>query len=71
MFRDSKPVERWASPERDEITKVIKAAAVPATRNYVVFDDSLIDIIKKYGLAGLLGGGAAANEMMSQPQEQY
>jgi len=27
------------------------------TRNYVVFDDSLIDIIKKYGIAGLLGGG--------------
>lgn len=26
------------------------------TRNYVVFDDSLIDIIKKYGIAGLLGG---------------
>lgn len=41
------------------------------TRNYVVFDDSLVNIIKKYGLAGLLGGGAAANEMMSQPQEQY
>lgn len=27
------------------------------TRNYVVFDDSLIDIIKKYGIAGLLGSG--------------
>ena len=27
------------------------------TRNYVVFDDSLIDIIKKYGIAGLLGAG--------------
>jgi hypothetical protein len=29
------------------------------TSNYVVFDDKLIDIIKKYGLAGLIGGGAA------------
>lgn len=29
------------------------------TRNYVVFDDSLIDIMRKYGLVGLLGGGAA------------
>jgi hypothetical protein len=29
------------------------------THNYVVFDDKLIDIIKKYGLAGLIAGGAA------------
>jgi hypothetical protein len=28
------------------------------TRNYVVFDDKLIDIVRKYGLAGLLGAGA-------------
>lgn len=33
------------------------------SRNYVVFDDSLIDILKKYGLIGLLGGGAAASGM--------
>ena len=24
-----------------------------ATRNYVVFDDKLIDILKKYGIAGI------------------
>jgi hypothetical protein len=29
------------------------------TSNYVVFDDKLISIIKKYGLAGLIAGGAA------------
>ena len=28
------------------------------TRNYVVFDDKLIDIVKKYGLAGLIAAGA-------------
>jgi GNAT superfamily N-acetyltransferase len=28
------------------------------TRNYVVFNDKLIDIVKKYGLAGLIAGGA-------------
>jgi hypothetical protein len=28
------------------------------SRNYVVFDDKLIDIVKKYGLTGLLGAGA-------------
>lgn len=29
--------------------------------NYVVFDDSMIDILRKYGLAGLTAGGAATN----------
>lgn len=52
MFKDSNPVERFAGPERDEIAKVIKAAAKPATRNYVVFDDKLISVVKKYGIAG-------------------
>lgn len=28
------------------------------TSNYVVFDDKLIEILKKYGIAGLTGGGA-------------
>ena len=30
------------------------------SRNYVVFDDALIEILRKYGLAGLMVGGAAA-----------
>lgn len=30
------------------------------SRNYVVFDDKLIDILKKYGLLGMAGGAAAA-----------
>ena len=29
------------------------------TNNYVVFDDKLIEILRKYGLAGLMAGGAA------------
>jgi len=39
------------------------------SHNYVVFDDSLIDILKKYGLVGLLGGGMAmnVNQQQSQP----
>ena len=41
------------------------------TRNYVVFDDNLINIIRKYGIAGLLGGSAALNAMTAEPQEQY
>ncbi len=31
------------------------------TRNYVVFDENLIEMIRKYGLAGLTMGGVAAN----------
>jgi hypothetical protein len=41
------------------------------SRNYVVFDDKLIDIIKKYGMAGLLASGMGANAMgeFQGPQE--
>ena len=52
LFRQSNPVERWAQSERGEVEKVIKSAKKTATRNYVVFDENLIDIVKKYGIAG-------------------
>lgn len=43
-----------------------KQLSSPETRNYVVFDDKLIDILKKYGLAGLaIPGGAYLSQ--SQP----
>ncbi|MCA3704235.1 MAG: hypothetical protein INF12_14530 [Methylobacterium sp.] len=35
-------------------------AAGEGSRNYVVFDDKLIEILRKYGLAGLTAGGMAA-----------
>lgn len=35
------------------------------SRNYVVFDDNLISILRKYGLLGTLGGGAAYGLMGS------
>jgi hypothetical protein len=38
------------------------------SRNYVVFDDELISILKKYGIAGVMAGGAVGG--MTQ-QEQY
>ena len=54
----------WGNDPRPVNTFPTQAAADAAareidgrTRNYVVFDDSLIDIIKKYGIAGLLGAG--------------
>ena len=30
------------------------------TSNYVMFDDKLIDVLRRYGLLGMAGGGAAA-----------
>lgn len=41
-------------------------ASGEGSRNYVVFDDKLIDIMRKYGLAGLLGGGTAAGALSQQ-----
>lgn len=42
------------------------------SRNYVVFDDSLIDIVRKYGIAGLLAayyGGSPSQADAKTPQE--
>lgn len=59
-----------------EISAALREAGIPGIRykdagsrgadggtsNYVVFDDKLIDIIKKYGLAGLLAGSGALSQ---------
>lgn len=63
-------------------SEALKAAGIPGikfldagsrgagdgSRNYVVFDDSLIEIARKYGLTAALGGGVGAAAMM-QPGE--
>jgi hypothetical protein len=62
LFNQSNPVERWAQSERNEVAKVIASAKKTATRNYVVFDDRLISIVRMYGIGGaaaLLGVTAA------------
>ena len=42
-----------------------------ATHNYVVFDPATIEILRKYGLAGLIAGGgaAAAGTQQQQPSQ--
>lgn len=45
-------------------------AAGQGTRNYVVFDDKLISIVKKYGIAGALGAGLVNEAQARQLQEQ-
>ena len=44
-------------------------SAGEGSRNYVVFNDAIIDILRKYGLAGALGGAAASSMYGSQPAE--
>lgn len=42
------------------------------SRNYVVFDDALIEILRKYGLLGTLGGAGAAGAIgRGQSEESY
>lgn len=40
------------------------------SRNYVVFDDRLVSIVKKYGIAAALGAGVISEEMARQMQAQ-
>jgi len=58
----------------DEITdlngQLVTAKATPQTRNFVVFDDKLISIVKKYGIAGALAAGAINQMQADQLTEQ-
>lgn len=40
------------------------------SRNYVVFDDNLIEILRKYGLLGMIGGAAVAGGLQSDQNKQ-
>lgn len=40
------------------------------SRNYVVFDEKLINIVKKYGLAAAISAGVVTREMGQQMQDQ-
>ena len=39
-------------------------------RNYVVFDENLISIVKKYGLAGAVSMGLISQQMAEQMEDQ-
>lgn len=45
-------------------------AAGEGTSNYVVFSPETIEILRRYGIAGLLGGGAAAGAASTQGEQQ-
>ncbi len=62
------------SPSPKNMADVLREAGIPGIRyldqgsrgagegtyNHVVFDPATIEILRKYGIAGLMGGGAAA-----------
>lgn len=78
------PSADWGKvPSKPAATETLKGSGIPGikyldgasrsagqgSRNYVVFDDSLIDILKKYGLAGVAGSSIGQMLGMSgQPQ---
>jgi len=66
-FDHTHPAERWAQEQRDKgFGAEVKDTG---SRNYVVFNDKLIDIMRKYGLAGLAplaGYGAMAGQDQQQ-----
>jgi len=43
--------------------------AAEGTRNTVIFDPATIEILRKYGIAGLMAGGAGAIAGTQQPQQ--
>lgn len=63
----------WSKHDATSVSQSMRDAGIPGikyldqgsraagdgSRNYVVFDDKIIDILKKYGLLGAMGGGAA------------
>lgn len=70
--------------DRAAVTEGLKAQGIPGikyfdggsrgakqgTRNYVVFDDKLISIVKKYGIAGALAAGLINESQARQMQAQ-
>ena len=57
------PFDHWQQ-ELDALEKT------QPTRNYVVFDDKLISIVKKYGIAAALSGGLINQAQAAQLKEQ-
>jgi hypothetical protein len=50
--------------------KIVDDLRKPESRNYVVFSDEIIDIVKKYGIAGALGAGLITQQMADQLEAQ-
>lgn len=69
------PNDQYATQMLSDAKAKLADAEKGLSSNYVVFDDSLIDILKKYGLTGaVLGAGAlglTGTEASAEPAPQY
>ena len=75
MMRDNMP--SGAGPNHPQVTEALKAQGIPGiryldqgsrgagegSRNYVVFDPSTIEILRKYGVLGPMAGGVGVNAL--------
>lgn len=75
---------RWEGPEQAAASQRFKEMGIPGikyldqgsraagkgTHNYVVFDDRLIDVVKKYGIAAAVGAGLINEGQARQLQAQ-
>lgn len=59
------------SKEVDDLRNKIALAEKPQSRNYVVFDERLITILRKYGLLPPIAAGAAYGASQDQQQPAY
>lgn len=78
--------KRWTHKNTDSVAvaQALRDAGIPGiryldagsrgagegSRNHVVFDANTIEILRKYGIAGLLGGGGAAAATQGNAPEQ-
>lgn len=55
--------------DRNYWQNILKELRKPDSSNYVMFDDKMVDILRKYALPGMVGGGAAFGSLApGQPQ---
>jgi hypothetical protein len=59
VYKDDELVSGAGFDTKTKAETFAKKQEAKRSYNFVVFDDKLIDIIKKYGIAGLIGAGAS------------
>ena len=64
------PNDPYAQQQVDGLRRQLQQAEAGASRNYVVFDENLISIVKKYGLAGAVSMGLISQQMAEQMEDQ-
>jgi hypothetical protein len=64
------PQDSYLADQLASAKQKLQQAEAGGSRNYVVFSDEIIDIVKKYGIAGALGAGLITQQMADQLEAQ-